>query len=67
MEYTPPERIRNIKPFLVMDILERARQLEAAGRDVIHLEVGEPDFDTPGVIVRAAQQDRKSTRLNSSH
>lgn len=56
MEYTPPERIRDIKPFLVMDILERARQLEAAGRRVIHLEVGEPDFDTPGVIVRAAQQ-----------
>ncbi len=56
MKYTPPERIRDIKPFLVMDILERARQLEAAGRDVIHLEVGEPDFDTPGVIVRAAQQ-----------
>lgn len=56
MEYTPPARIRDIKPFLVMDILERARQLEAAGRNVIHLEVGEPDFDTPGVIVRAAQQ-----------
>ncbi len=56
MEYIPPKRIRDIKPFLVMDILERARQLEAAGRNIIHLEVGEPDFDTPGVIVRAAQQ-----------
>ncbi|MBI3126364.1 MAG: pyridoxal phosphate-dependent aminotransferase [Candidatus Tectomicrobia bacterium] len=39
-----------------MDILERARQLEAAGREVIHLEVGEPDFDSPPAAVRAARQ-----------
>ena len=56
MEFSMPERIRDIKPFLVMDILERARQLEAEGRDIIHLEVGEPDFETPGVIVQAAQK-----------
>lgn len=56
MEYDLPQRIRGIKPFLVMDILERARQLQAEGRDIIHLEVGEPDFDTPGVIVEAAKK-----------
>ncbi|MFC1492139.1 pyridoxal phosphate-dependent aminotransferase [Nitrospinota bacterium] len=56
MEYSAPRRIRDIKPFLVMDILERARQLEAEGRNVIHLEVGEPDFGTPEVIVHAAQR-----------
>ena len=39
MEYSVPERIRGIKPFLVMDILERARQLEAGGRKIIHLVV----------------------------
>ena len=51
-----PKRIRDIQPFLVMDILERAQRLEAAGKSVIHLEVGEPDFDTPAPIVRAAQE-----------
>lgn len=51
-----PKRIQEIKPFLVMDILERAHQLEAAGQDVIHLEVGEPDFDTPAAAVRAARE-----------
>ena len=54
-EFSIPARISGIKPFLVMDIMERAHQLEAQGRDVIHLEVGEPDFDTPGVITRAAE------------
>ncbi|MBI2131829.1 MAG: pyridoxal phosphate-dependent aminotransferase [Candidatus Tectomicrobia bacterium] len=56
MEKPLPGRIRGIKPFLVMDILERARQLEAGGREVIHLDVGEPDFDSPPAAVRAAQR-----------
>ena len=51
-----PKRIQEIQPFLVMDILERAHQLEAAGQDVIHLEVGEPDFATPAPAVRAARE-----------
>src|SRR5690348_4455858 len=37
------------------EVLVRARALEAQGRDVIHLEIGEPDFDTPGHIIQAAQ------------
>ena len=36
------------------EILARARKLEAAGREVVHLEIGEPDFDTPANIVEAA-------------
>lgn len=43
-----------IKPFLVMEILDRAKQLEEAGEDVIHLEIGEPDFKTPEVARQAA-------------
>ena len=43
-------RAQEIKPFLVMDVLERARELEAQGIDVIHLEVGEPDFDIPQCV-----------------
>lgn len=36
------------------EVLARARQLEAAGREIVHLEIGEPDFDTPANIVEAA-------------
>ncbi|MDR1312169.1 MAG: pyridoxal phosphate-dependent aminotransferase [Deltaproteobacteria bacterium] len=41
---------------MVMEVLERARELEALGRTVIHMEVGEPDFPTPGFIVEAMRQ-----------
>ena len=43
-------RAQEIKPFLVMDVLERARELEAEGVDIIHLEVGEPDFGIPQCV-----------------
>jgi len=46
-------RMDGIVPFHVMDILARAQALEAAGRDIIHLEIGEPDFATPAPIVEA--------------
>ena len=46
--------VKNIEPFYVMDILERAKELEAEGRDIIHFEVGEPDFNTPKEICSAA-------------
>jgi len=43
-------RAQEIKPFLVMDVLERAHELEEEGVDVVHLEVGEPDFDVPQCV-----------------
>jgi aspartate/methionine/tyrosine aminotransferase len=49
----PATRLADIEPFRVMDILGRARAMEAAGRSVIHMEVGEPDFPTPEPIVAA--------------
>lgn len=48
-------RSRAIEPFHVMALLARAQALEAAGHDVIHLEIGEPDFATAEPIVRAGQ------------
>jgi aspartate/methionine/tyrosine aminotransferase len=36
------------------EVLLKARALEAQGREIIHLEIGEPDFDTPSNIVEAA-------------
>jgi aspartate/methionine/tyrosine aminotransferase len=50
---TLARRLEDIEPFRVMAILARARALEAEGRDIIHLEVGEPDFATPAPIVEA--------------
>ena len=46
-------RIDDIQPFHVMALLARAKELEAAGRDIIHMEIGEPDFPTPQPIVDA--------------
>lgn len=43
-----------IKPFYVMDVLERAKAMERDGIDVVHLEVGEPDFDMPEPVKQAA-------------
>jgi aspartate/methionine/tyrosine aminotransferase len=43
-------RAQEIRPFLVMDVLERAHELEKEGIDVVHLEVGEPDFDVPQCV-----------------
>ena len=48
------DRARGISPFLVMEIMEKASQLEKQGRTIIHLEVGEPDFETPVCIKEAA-------------
>jgi len=46
-------RGQEIEPFRVMAILAQARALEAQGRDIVHLEIGEPDFPTPAPIVEA--------------
>lgn len=46
-------RMKDIEPFHVMDLLARARSLEAQGRSIIHMEVGEPDFTSPAAVIRA--------------
>jgi aspartate/methionine/tyrosine aminotransferase len=47
------ERMQLIQPFHVMALLARARELEAAGRAIIHMEIGEPDFVTPQPVIDA--------------
>jgi len=54
MGKTLAQRLQTISPFYVMALLHRAKELAAQGRDVIHMEVGEPDFPTPQPIVDAA-------------
>jgi len=50
------ERMKRLGTETAFEVLARARQLEAAGKEVVHLEIGEPDFDTPGYICDAAIQ-----------
>ncbi|MEA1970036.1 MAG: pyridoxal phosphate-dependent aminotransferase [Thermodesulfobacteriota bacterium] len=62
------KRASEIPPFIVMDILEKAQEMERSGKDIIHLEVGEPDFDTPECIKEAcyrAIKDGKTHYANS--
>ena len=49
-------RVAGIAPFHVMEVQTAARALEAAGRTVVHMEIGEPDFPTPGPVLDAAQR-----------
>ena len=48
------KKAQEIPPFIVMDVLEKAQEYERLGEKVIHMEVGEPDFDTPECIKEAA-------------
>lgn len=48
------KRTEEMTSFIVMDVLERACELECEGKDIVHLEVGEPDFDTPECVKEAA-------------
>jgi aspartate/methionine/tyrosine aminotransferase len=62
------KRASEIPPFIVMDVLEKAQEMQRRGEDIIHLEVGEPDFDTPECIREAccrAMRDGKTHYTNS--
>jgi (5-formylfuran-3-yl)methyl phosphate transaminase len=48
-------RATEIRPFVVMDVVARAEELEAQGRDIVRLEIGDPDFPTPAVVTQAAE------------
>ncbi|MEJ2419964.1 MAG: aminotransferase class I/II-fold pyridoxal phosphate-dependent enzyme [Exilibacterium sp.] len=51
----PAKRMQHIAPFRVMETLAQARAMQANGVDVVHMEVGEPDFPAPPQIIEAAQ------------
>ena len=55
--------MRDIAPFRVMEILARARELEAQGRSIVHMEIGEPDFPTPKPICEAGIEALKKGEL----
>ncbi|HEU17883.1 MAG TPA: pyridoxal phosphate-dependent aminotransferase [Deltaproteobacteria bacterium] len=61
------QRAMDIPPFIVMDVLERAHELERAGEHIIHMEVGEPDFDTPECINEACRKAIKEGKTHYTH
>jgi len=61
------KRAEEIRPFIVMEVLERAQALESQGEHVIHLEVGEPDFDTPACIRTAGERALRDGKTHYTH
>jgi len=61
------KRASEIRPFIVMDILEKAQEMERRGEDIIHLEVGEPDFDTPECIKEACYRAIRNGETHYTH
>jgi aspartate/methionine/tyrosine aminotransferase len=59
--------LKGMTPFIVMEVLERAQELEKRGVDVVHLEVGEPDFDMPPCVAEAARQAYGQKRTHYTH
>ena len=63
----PSRRSLDISSFIVMDVLEKAQQMEREGRSVIHMEIGEPDFDTPECVREAAVMAIRAGETRYTH
>jgi len=61
------DKAQGISPFIVMEVLERAAVLEKEGHHIIHLEVGEPDFNVPSCVLQATEQAIKQGRTHYTH
>jgi aspartate/methionine/tyrosine aminotransferase len=61
------KRTESITSFIVMDVLEKANEMEHRGIDVVHLEVGEPDFDTPACVKAAACKALEEGQTHYTH
>jgi len=61
------QKAKDIPSFIVMDVIDRAVEMQKAGEDVIVLAVGEPDFPTPRVIVEAAQKALNEGKTKYTH
>jgi aspartate/methionine/tyrosine aminotransferase len=61
------KRAAEIPPFIVMDVLEAAQEMERRGENVVHLEVGEPDFDTPECIKEACIRALREGKTHYTH
>jgi aspartate/methionine/tyrosine aminotransferase len=60
-------RAEALPPFIAMEVLERAQELEMKGEQIIHLELGEPDFPTPSCIEEAGVRALREGRTKYTH
>ncbi len=60
-------RVQQLSPFIVMEVLEKAQVMMAQGEDIIHLEVGEPDFATPEPVKEAALRAMREDDTHYTH
>ena len=63
----PSKLSEELSPFYVMEVLERAHEIESGGERVIHFEVGEPDFPTPESVAQEAQRAIKEGDTRYTH
>ncbi len=61
------QKAKNITPFIVMEVLEKAAEMEKQGINVIHLEVGEPDFNVPKCVSDAVNVAFEEGRTHYTH
>lgn len=62
-----PRRAEDLPPFIAMEVLERAQELERKGEHIIHLELGEPDFPTPACVQEAAVKALQAGQTKYTH
>ena len=60
-------RAQSLSPFLAMEVFERAAELERSGRSIVHLEFGEPDLETPAVVLEAGIQALQDGHTRYTH
>jgi len=63
----PSELVCRLTPFQAMEVLEAAQRMERQGHEIIHLEIGEPDFDTPKAVIEAAGRALDDGRTHYTH
>lgn len=61
------QKAKDIRPFIVMEVLEKAAEMESSGISIIHLEVGEPDFEVPACVSKAVQHAFEEKRTHYTH
>jgi len=67
MQTVMTRKALEIPPFIVMEVMERAHELEKQGQHIIHLEIGEPDFKTPSCICDAAREAMTQGETHYTH
>jgi (5-formylfuran-3-yl)methyl phosphate transaminase len=61
------KRCESITPFMVMEVMEKIHKMESKGVDVVHLEIGEPDFNVPECVQSATAEAFKNNETSYTH